>query len=110
MPSLPFDPSDPPDDPPLDVTQVTLWRLAVRLVRDHVAGPGGDPAVTVRPSARRARCVACADVWPCRRRRMAEHALVSLARPVPPRSRNQAYLDWLRDSALRDNSDEKDAR
>jgi hypothetical protein len=105
---LPFDPSDPPDDPPPGVTQVTLWRLAVRLVRDHVADEAAAPAVTGRRSPARVRCVTCADAWPCRLRRLAEHALVSLSRPVAPPSRNQAYLDWLRDSALRDNSDKKD--
>ena len=79
MSELPFDPADPPEEPPPGVSQIMAWRLAVRLHRDH------SPAV-VDP-ARPAVCRACADPWPCHGRRLAWRALLAAARtaPEPPR-------------------------
>jgi hypothetical protein len=100
--------TDPPDDPPPCVTQVVLWRLAVRVFRDHVARRVAtnapeksavrqlDAALVNLPG----RCLTCDDLWPCRHRRLAERALASAYRPVRGRRiRNQAYLEWLRDGS-----------
>ncbi|SDZ06980.1 hypothetical protein SAMN05444365_105157 [Micromonospora pattaloongensis] len=85
MAELPFDPDDPPDDPPEQVRQPMMWRLAVRLLRDHQgapAGPAGDPV-----------CRACGDPWPCRPHRIARRGLVAALRD--PRGGRSG--DWYRD-------------
>lgn len=72
MSDLPFDPADPPDEPPAGILQPMAWRLAVRLHRDHgpaVVGPAQAPV-----------CRTCADPWPCRARRLAERGLVAAYR------------------------------
>jgi hypothetical protein len=75
--------TDQPDEPPPWVTQRTLWRLAMCVIRDH--------------RQVRDECARCAGGWPCRCRTLAERGLrEALARPRRRRVRNQAYLDWLR--------------
>ena len=64
----PFDLTNPPEQPPPDVRQPNLWRLAICLFRDHVPGMGGAGVI--------ARCRNCAQVWPCQCRRFAERALI----------------------------------
>jgi len=56
------------DEPPLAVTCEMLWRLAVRLLRDH---PGGS---AVPPSGTRL-CDRCRQPWPCSGRRLAQLGL-----------------------------------
>ncbi len=54
------------DEPPAQVTSEIVWRLAVRLFRDHgPAGPDDDPR----------RCARCDQPWPCSGRRLAELGL-----------------------------------
>jgi len=65
---LPFDLTDPPDRPPSEVSEPLFWRLAVCLFREHSPGLGGVGALV--------RCRTCAEVWPCRCRRLAERALI----------------------------------
>jgi hypothetical protein len=68
MTDVPFDLTDPPDDPPPAVRQAVLWRVAICLFRDHAPGLAGAGVL--------ARCRACGQVWPCRCRRFAERALI----------------------------------
>jgi hypothetical protein len=65
---LPFDLTDPPDRPPSEVSEPLFWRVAVCLLREHSPGLGGVGALV--------RCRTCAEVWPCRSRRLAERALI----------------------------------
>lgn len=88
MAELPFDPDNPPDEPPEQVRQPMMWRLAVRLHRDHERGqpdPAGSPF-----------CRACGDPWPCRPRRIARRGLVAALRdPRAPRGAT-SHSDWYR--------------
>jgi len=68
MTEMPFDLTDPPDDPPPAVRQAVMWRVAICLFRDHAPGLAGAGVL--------ARCRACGQVWPCRCRRFAERALI----------------------------------
>jgi hypothetical protein len=56
----------PSDEPPAQVTSEIVWRLAVRLFRDH--GPSG-------PDDGPRRCGWCDQPWPCSGRRLAELGL-----------------------------------
>jgi hypothetical protein len=61
---------EPPDEPPPQATSELLWRVAVRLYRDHTMDP--------RASAPdEPRCARCAHPWPCSGRRLAELALTA---------------------------------
>ena len=56
----------PTEEPPPHVTSEIVWRLAVRLFRDHGrASPDQDPP----------RCSRCDQLWPCSGRRLAELGL-----------------------------------
>lgn len=68
MTDVPFDLTNPPDEPPPAVRQPVMWRVAICLFRDHAPGFGGAGVL--------ARCRACGQVWPCRCRRFAERALI----------------------------------
>lgn len=57
--------SDPGEEPPDAVTSEILWRLAVRLFRDHAGGPTPQPDSPIR-------CGTCRQPWPCSGRRLAE--------------------------------------
>jgi hypothetical protein len=60
---------NPPGEPPLTVTSELLWRLAVRLFRDHSAELAThDEAV---------HCARCRQRWPCSGRRLAELGLTA---------------------------------
>ncbi|BCJ77851.1 hypothetical protein CS0771_73950 [Catellatospora sp. IY07-71] len=81
---------NPPLDPPEDVPQPLLWRLAARLLHDHVPGAGFRPPVH--------RCNACDQVWPCSARGYAERGLlVSCRVPVGGRGAAVVAADWLLD-------------
>ncbi|MBF9134574.1 hypothetical protein I0C86_37445 [Plantactinospora sp. S1510] len=98
MSELPFDPENPPDEPPPEVVQPMAWRLAVRLHRDHSpqpveplsgvplpAGPlPAGPLSSVPGSAGANTCRTCGDPWPCHGRRIAVRGLLAACRP--PRS------------------------
>jgi hypothetical protein len=73
MNDLPFDLTDPPDDPPPAVRQPVMWRVAICLFRDHAPGLAGAGVL--------ARCRTCGQVWPCRCRRFAERALIDACAP-----------------------------
>ncbi len=103
-------PADPPEEPPPGVAGEILWRLAVRLHRDHgavvadeglVAGtahPADDPTADARTADARAAdnraddraadptaddrpvCRRCRQPWPCSGRRLAELGLITAAR------------------------------
>jgi len=79
----PMDRDDhPPDDPPPGVAQPTLWRLAVRLYRDH----GG----VVRDARGLLACSLCHQPWPCRGRRLAQLGLAEAW--LPPRGRGRPSM------------------
>lgn len=81
MTEPPVDQGHPPDEPPPGVAQPLLWRLAVRLYRDH------DRAV--RDRAGGLACALCRQPWPCRGRRLAQHALAEAWLPAcRPTGRN----------------------
>jgi len=89
MPGPPVDVDHLPDDPPPGVRHRTLWRLAVCVIHDH------------QPDAGARRCGRCGVDWPCPHRVRAERVVAAALRPPrPPRSRNQAYLDYLRQFAV----------
>lgn len=75
MTDVPFDLTDPPDDPPPAVRQPAMWRVAICLFRDHAPGLAGAGVL--------ARCRACGLVWPCRCRRFAEWALIDACATDP---------------------------
>jgi hypothetical protein len=58
----------PPEEPPPNVTSELLYRVAVRLYRDHSRRR---PA----PDEGGPRCARCPHPWPCSGRRLAELAL-----------------------------------
>jgi hypothetical protein len=61
---------DPPEEPPPQVRSELLWRVAVRLYRDHAR----DRQV---PAEDEPRCARCPHPWPCAGRRLAELALTA---------------------------------
>ena len=65
QPSFPVEPAA---DPPPDVRNRLLWRLAQRVVCDHVREPW-EP-----------RCAACYEPWPCVARRLGERGLRAAVR------------------------------
>jgi hypothetical protein len=64
---------EPPDEPPSQVTSELLWRVAVRLYRDHSIDRR--PARLDQPEPGHPRCARCPNPWPCSGRRLAELAL-----------------------------------
>jgi hypothetical protein len=95
MSELPFDPENPPDEPPPEVVQPMAWRLAVRLHRDHSPQPveplSGvpqpvEPLSGVPGPAGPNVCRTCADPWPCHGRRIAVRGLLAACR-APARGR-----------------------
>ncbi len=77
MTALPFDPAHPPSDPPPDVPQAMLWRVAVRLHQDH--------GVLVRDSRGVPACARCGQAWPCFGRRLALRGLLAAVRSTADR-------------------------
>jgi len=65
----PFDSDCPPIEPSPRVRQSLLWRLAVRLYREH-------RAEIQCPTLRPPQCRVCGREWPCEGRRLAERGLV----------------------------------
>lgn len=55
---------NPTEEPPREVSCEILWRLAVRLHREHQHDP-----------ANPTQCAGCRQRWPCSGRRMAELGL-----------------------------------
>ncbi|GHJ44986.1 hypothetical protein Cs7R123_23280 [Catellatospora sp. TT07R-123] len=81
----PVDWENPPLDPPDGVAQPLMWRLAARLLHDHVTAAGSWPV---------ARCRVCELAWPCPARRYAERGLLAACRhPVTGRGA-AAFTDW----------------
>ena len=72
---LPFDVDAPPDDPPPGVAHPMLWRVAVRVSRDH--------SRTVRDAAGVIVCLLCRQEWPCFGRRMATRAQAAAWQAAP---------------------------
>ena len=58
----------PGEEPPPTVSAELLWRVAVRLLRDHPDG-------SVGPAAGRPLCAQCHQPWPCSGRRLAQLGL-----------------------------------
>ena len=81
MNEVSFPPENPPDEPPTGSVAELFWRVAVRLFRDHFAGP--EPPVPPEPRW----CERCGQPWPCSGRRLALLGLLAAARtrrpPVP---------------------------
>jgi hypothetical protein len=68
-------PTDRPergDEPPPGVTGDMLWRVAVRLARDHGKMWLDEADIEPRP-----RCCGCRQPWPCSGRRLAELGLIT---------------------------------
>jgi hypothetical protein len=86
MADVPLDPREPPEERPDRAARHMVWRLAVRMHRDH--GPtGAEPG---EPGT----CPTCREPWPCRARRMAERGLIA-ACGGGHRSRGcPSYPDW----------------
>ena len=78
----PIDWEHPPLDPPAQVVQPLMWRLAARLLHDHVgSGPEG-------------RCRVCEVAWPCPARGYAERGLLAACRhPIMGRG-SASFVDW----------------
>ena len=57
----------PGDEPPAEVVSEILWRVAVRLLRDHQPAPA--------MGASGSTCASCAQPWPCSGVRTAELGL-----------------------------------
>jgi hypothetical protein len=97
MPDLPFDLEHPPEEPPDWVSRPMLWRLAVRLHRDHDLRPAEEPDLRPaeehdlrpaemydpRPAGVAPTCRTCGEPWPCGPRRLAERGLIAACRPPP---------------------------
>jgi hypothetical protein len=81
---VPFDPEDPPCEPPPGLPQPMLWRLARRLYDDH------EPA-ELAPQRAGPACRTCGDPWPCRGRRLAERGLVAACLPARSRPARGRY-------------------
>jgi len=75
MIDIPFDPEDPPVEPPPDAPQPLLWSVARQVFGDHDVLVGHSGPV-VPP------CRLCDEPWPCRARRIAERALLAACRPA----------------------------
>jgi hypothetical protein len=60
-----IDLSRPPEEPPPSVRAELLWRIAVRLLREHTEIAAGSVL----------RCQHCDQPWPCSARRLAELGL-----------------------------------
>jgi hypothetical protein len=82
---LPFDVDHPPDEPPPGVVQVMLWRVSVRVHRDH--------DLVVRDATGVAICDLCRQPWPCRARRLAIRALIASWRPATDPTGPTGYVD-----------------
>ncbi|HET6214591.1 MAG TPA: hypothetical protein VFE14_17130 [Micromonosporaceae bacterium] len=82
---LPFDLEHPPDDPPQGVSQVMLWRVAIRLHQDH--------SVLVADRRQPPTCALCKGAWPCLGRRLAIRGLVAAWRPAVPDAGPTGYTD-----------------
>jgi len=80
MRELPFDPENPPDEPPPEVVQPMAWRLAVRLHRDHSPLPAAPSPAMSGPASPNV-CRSCGDPWPCHGRRIAVRGLRAACRP-----------------------------
>lgn len=85
MEELSFDVEHPPEEPPPGVVQAMLWRIAVRVHRDHDR--------VVRGGAGALTCDLCRQPWPCPARRMAQRALVAAWRPPTDPPGAAGYLD-----------------
>lgn len=72
MSTLPYDPHDPPDEPPPGVTDPLLWAMTVRLFRDHQPSIDG-------------WCQTCRQFYPCPGRRLADTGFASAIRYPFPR-------------------------
>ncbi|HZO64515.1 MAG TPA: hypothetical protein VFB74_05900 [Kribbellaceae bacterium] len=70
-----FDVDAPPEDPPPGVAHPMLWRVAVRVSRDH--------SRAVRDAADLIVCLLCLQEWPCFGRRLAYRALVAAWQAAP---------------------------
>jgi hypothetical protein len=64
-PDLPFDPTDPPAEPPPGCLDRQRWRLAYQMFTAHQGEDGGS------------RCQVCGEVWPCGGHKRAVHGLVT---------------------------------
>jgi len=73
MVELAFDLADPPDEPPPGAGPEILWRVSLRLYRDHDL-----PARWPPP-----RCHQCQNPWPCSARRLAMRGLLAAAGSPP---------------------------
>ena len=82
---LPYDPLDPPVDPPAGCTDPVLWRVARTLLDSHHPRPDN--------------FCDCRAFWPCPAAKLAEEALqMACERPVPvPRMRRTSNIGrWSR--------------
>jgi hypothetical protein len=76
---VPFDPEQPPFDPPSEVAQPLLWSMSRQVYGDHdLPDDTGGPMVP--------RCALCDEPWPCVPRRIAELGLLAACRP--PRTKS----------------------
>jgi len=82
---LPFDADHEPEEPPPGVAHLMLWRIAVRVHRDH--------SREVRDSAGSIVCALCRQPWPCFGRRMAQRALRAAWHASPPSQESLGLLD-----------------
>jgi hypothetical protein len=83
---IPFDPEDPPIEPPPSVQQPLLWSVSRRVYGDHDAPDDqGGPMVP--------QCRLCGEPWPCRARRVAEHGLLAACRAPIDSAGPASYLD-----------------
>lgn len=83
--------SDPPFEPPKEVMQPMLWRLAVRIWRDHIPQVQVEPSDPAQPGR---RCRVCELRWPCPARGYAERGLIASCRyPTVGRSA-VSFVDW----------------
>lgn len=80
---------NPPLDPPEDVPLPLLWRLAARLLHDHVPDAGFPPPVH--------SCLACGQVWPCPARGYAERGLLASCRVPVDGQAAAVAADWILD-------------
>lgn len=66
---IPFALDRPPEEPPPDVAQPILWRVAVRLHHDH--------SEVGRDSTGELVCGLCRQRWPCFGRRLAQRGFLA---------------------------------
>jgi hypothetical protein len=81
MADRPIDVHDPSEEPPVQIRSELLWRLSVRLFREHVAaGPiCSRCAESLAPPGTGLECAWCGQPWPCSGRRLAEVGLNAAA-------------------------------